>query len=316
MSFLSIIEKVDTFPYFSASSDYYTLVTHDALTPIGYITSEIAIFLSLETKYFNVDSQHKLIKISPDLDTFEKRNEAFAFVGEKWKVDPHFEIALGKGWRNELYAVYGPDHTPYLLIERAVSVLLGVNTYGVHINGYIEPQNTSNGKLKVWVPRRSATKPTYPGKLDNTVAGGIGYPQGIWETVVKESFEEAGLNEEFVKSHTRANGVVSYMIQPSLNSSVPPEGLVVQPEVEYTFDLEFDNETDVVPQPEDGEAESFHLMDVDEVLERIRNDEFKPNCALIFIDFLIRHGEITAENEPNYTEIVSRCHRRLPFPTK
>ena len=64
-----------------------------------------------------------------------------------------FHELLDKGWRNELYTVYNPSSVPYMLIERAFSVLLGVVTYGVHINGYVPPENSSNGKLKFWVPR-------------------------------------------------------------------------------------------------------------------------------------------------------------------
>ncbi len=43
--------------------------------------------------------------------------------------------------------------------------------------------------------------------------------------------------------------------------------------------------------------------------------EFKPNCALVLLDFFVRHGIVTAENEPDYIDIVSRLHRRVEFPT-
>ena len=38
--------------------------------------------------------------------------------------------------------------------------------YGVHMNGYLL---TDDGKFKMWIGRRSATKPTFPGLLDNMV---------------------------------------------------------------------------------------------------------------------------------------------------
>jgi hypothetical protein len=41
--------------------------------------------------------------------------------------------------------------------------------------------------------------------------------------------------------------------------------------------------------------------------------EFKPSCAAVMMDFFVRHGFITAENEVDYVEIVSRLHRKLPF---
>lgn len=46
----------------------------------------------------------------------------------------------------------------------------------------------------------------------------------------------------------------------------------------YTYDILL--EPSVKLEPADGEAESFELMGVDEIMERMRNGEFKPNCAL------------------------------------
>jgi hypothetical protein len=56
-------------------------------------------------------------------------------------------------------------------------------------------------------------------------------------------------------------------------------------------------------------------MRVDEVKEALSRAEFKTNSAVVMIDFFIRHGIITADNEKDYVEIVQRMHRRLPFPT-
>ena len=36
---------------------------------------------------------------------------------------------------------------------------------------------------------------------------------------------------------------------------------------------------------------------------------------MVLLDFLIRHGIITADNEKNYADILPRLHRRLPFST-
>ncbi|CUM65131.1 uncharacterized protein PRCAT00002758001 [Priceomyces carsonii] len=307
MSYLEVITKVDNFPY-GEDPGYYKLLSHDRSAILGYIEEDIAARLA-EELWFHIERSEKTVTFDSKLDIFEKRNEVLKTIAEKWRKLPYFSDSLDKAWRNELYVVYNPTHTPYVLVERALSVLIGVVTYGVHINGYIPASKTSNKKLKLWVPRRSKTKQTYPLMLDNTIAGGIGFPNGIGETVIKECFEEGHLSAEFVKLHIKPTGVVLYMYQPK-----GAQGNV-QPEVEYTYDLEFDNETDVIPRPEDGEVESFVLMDSDEVLKRLYRNEFKPNCGLIIIDFLIRHGYITPDIEPNYSEIVSRCHRKLPFPT-
>ena len=300
-SLLEIIEPVDSFKW---NDSFYKLLTHDGQSVLGYITPFIAKFLESSTSSFEVNNEKKTIKISGEYDTFEKRNEMFAEVGNKLRYLPEFDELLNKGWRDELYTVYYPSTVPYILIERAFSVLLGVVTYGVHINGYVAPEDSSNGKLKMWIPRRSLTKPTYPGMLDNTVAGGLGYPYGLEETVIKECYEEAGLEEEFVRSHIKSTGVVSYMY-------LTKDGRV-QPEVEYIYDIKFDNEENII-KPQDGEAEDFQLLDVDEILDKLHEKKFKPNCGLVIVDFLIRHGFICPDNEPNYLEIVSRCHVKMPF---
>jgi len=54
---------------------------------------------------------------------------------------------------------------------------------------------------------------------------------------------------------------------------------------------------------------------VEEVREALRKGEFKPNCAVVLLDFFVRHGLLTAETEEAFIEIVARLHRRLEFPT-
>ena len=36
-------------------------------------------------------------------------------------------------------------------------------------------------------------------------------------------------------------------------------------------------------------------------------------CLLAIIDFLIRHGYLTVENEPQYQAIVTRLHGRFDY---
>lgn len=306
-SLLSVVESVDTFPY-SESPFYWRFQSHDGHL-LGYITPSIAQRFENGdySNYIDIAPSSKTVRIAERLDSFEERNRAFAQIATSWRLmDP----LLDKGWRNELYTVYSPRTKPYMLLERAFSCLLGVVTYGVHINGYIAAENTTDGRMKMWIPRRSATKPTYPGKFDNTIAGGLGYPYSLWENVIKECYEEGGLAADFVEKNIKAAGAISYICQP-----YGPEGHA-QPEVEYVYDLAFESETDNVPLPVDGEAENFTLMALDEIMEKMRNGEFKPNCALVICDFLIRHGLLTAQNEPNYLEILCRIHRKFPFATQ
>ncbi|KAI9436816.1 NUDIX hydrolase domain-like protein, partial [Russula earlei] len=179
----------------------------------------------------------------------------------------------------------------------AACALFGVITYGAHMTVYEQKQGADDGAaacVRVWVPRRSATKPTYAGMLDNSVAGGIAGGTSALDTIVREAAEEASLDPEWVRSRARSVGAVSYYFRTKAGW--------LQPEVEYVYDMRLEpGEAQLVPM--DGEAESFELMTIDEVVSRMRAGEFKPNCALVLIDFLVRHGYLTAENEPRYLEI-------------
>lgn len=170
---------------------------------------------------------------------------------------------------------------------------------------------TPAGELKIWVPRRSAHLKSWPGKLDTTVAGGIRAEESPFECILHEADEEASLPSELVRKHAVPCGVITYVAKSTADSG-GESGLVV-PDVLYVFDLEVGE--DVIPKPQDQEVELFTLMGVDEVKEALLREEFKTNCASVMIDFFVRHGIITDDNEPDYLEIVTRLHRTLHVPT-
>ncbi len=218
----------------------------------------------------------------------------------------HFQIL--KGWRNELYPVYGPDGDLLFNIERSASPLFGVVTYGVHMTAFVR---SNDGEMKIWTPRRSRNKQTYAGLLDNSVAGGIAAGEKAFDSLIREAEEEASLSAELVRERAKACGTVTYFY--IRDERAGGETRLLQPECQFVYDIEVPE--DVVLAPGDDEVEEFHLMSVEEVQERLRQGEFKPNCALVMLDFLVRHGIITAENERDYIEISTRLHRRLDFPT-
>jgi len=56
---------------------------------------------------------------------------------------------------------------------------------------------------------------------------------------------------------------------------------------------------------QDGEVESFELLDIDKVAKIIsETDDFKDNCNLVIIDFLIRHGVLKPESR-GYLDLLS-----------
>lgn len=317
-SFLDIIDRVDklsndysSIPEFQENVFYLT--THGGIK-IGFVCrfildEMIACTSSVVEESFRIDyDKHEIKFISNDFETRNKQIDTIATIlREKSQIEDL------KGWRNEKYCVWCHKQ-PYLLVERSMSGPLGIITYGIHINGYVFDSETN--EIKFWIPRRSASKPTWPLLLDNIVAGGIGYPYGIYETAIKESLEEANLEVDIIESNIQSAGAVSYLFyQGNAKSDMfNNQQSYIVGEVEYIYDLKLNKE--IIPVPNDGEVDSFQLLSLQEVITALQKKEFKPNCAVIMVDFLIRYGFITTENEPNYLEITNKIHRTLPFPTR
>lgn len=208
--------------------------------------------------------------------------------------------------RDEKFAILGAKFP--IGIERSASSLFGIIAPGAHMTVYTR---TLSG-IKFWISQRNPNKSTYPGMFDNTVGGGVAAGETPFECLVREAGEEAGLPEEIVRRAACHAGTVTYLNIADHKTGGEP-GVVV-PGLLYVYDLEVDE--DVVLEPVDGDIQAFYLMDEQRAKEEMARGQFKPNCALVLMDFFVRHGIITAENEPDYVEIVSRLHRKLPFPTR
>jgi isopentenyldiphosphate isomerase len=256
-------------------------------TQVGWVRTDVAALLAKHPDVFKVENAR--VALDPALRDFASRSEAVARVLAKLKGEGEF-----KGWRGELYPVKASFTVPPLFqIERAAVPRLGIRAYGVHMNGYVR----DGGRLKMWIGRRSRTKPTFPGMLDNMVAGGQPIGISLTDNLVKECHEEANIPEALARQ-AKPVGAISYVKESE-------EGL--KPDVQFCFDLELP--ADFVPQPLDGEIESFSLLTIERVMEIVAETrEFKFNCNLVIIDFLVRHG-ILAPDNPDYQEIARGLHR-------
>jgi len=145
-------------------------------------------------------STHKVI-FSEFVNTFEKRGKVINDLLKHWRDNKTFSCL--KGWRDEVYPVFDGNHEIAFNIERSGIALFGFRAYGCHINGYVEDPETH--KLKMWIAQRSFTKQTFPGKLDNIVAGGVSFPYNPTETAIKECLEEASMPSEISKQVTVKN---------------------------------------------------------------------------------------------------------------
>ncbi|XP_057312727.1 uncharacterized protein LOC130654201 isoform X2 [Hydractinia symbiolongicarpus] len=271
-------------------------------TQVGLVPPEVLNKLEFYHDIFYVvrdllSKKIKYVTMATTLTDKKTRSQQFANVMRDWKDRNLFPTL--KGWRNELYSIKENSSGETLLeVERAACCLFGFRTYGVHVNGYVR---NDSGDVYMWIARRSKTKPTYPGKLDNTVAGGVTAEDSVLKTVIKECKEEAGIPEKLA-STARPAGIVSYFHENEL-------GLF--PETQFVFDLELPRSFE--PTNTDDEVSDFYLLPIKEVKELIATDEFKPNCALVLLDFFIRHGAIDPDKEPNYMEFAQSCRRSFLY---
>ena len=133
-----------------------------------------------------IDVRDEEITFSRRLDTAAARTAALDRVARSLAAD-----RLLTAWRNERYAVAPAfEAPPWFELERATARYFGIHTYAAHVNGLVR----RSGDIAMWIARRSLTKSIEPDRLDNLVAGGIAVGQSVAATVVKEAWEEAGID--------------------------------------------------------------------------------------------------------------------------
>lgn len=289
----------------------YTLLweDQDGSYPIGYMLRRVVEALRKAPAAIRgdmkCDDERRTMTLF-QLPTEAQRSARVAALAAHWRAERAFPLL--RDWRDELWPVYGRRGELLFSIERGAVGLFGVMRYGVHMTAYVRDKSAPHG-VKIWVPTRAANKSTFPGMLDNTVAGGLMTGEDPFECVIREADEEASLPDAVVRSRTEFVGNVTYIY--ISDERYMGESDYIYPECQWVYDLELSEDT--VPQPKDGEAEKFELCDVDRVKRDLAADRFKPNCALVTLDFFIRHG-ILSEDEPELEQIKRRMRRDLPFP--
>ncbi|NNM55764.1 NUDIX hydrolase family protein [Acidocella sp.] len=186
--------------------------------------------------------------------------------------------AAGLALRAENFDVRETDGGPVLaVLDRGALPSFGVIGVGVHMNGLVRRADGWH----LWIAKRAANKKLDPGKYDNLVAGGVASGHTPFETIIKESEEEAAL-PAVLAANARQVARFAYNME-------RPEGL--RRDVVYAYDLELPES--FIPEPADGEVESFALWPLARVLAvASTTDDFKFNVNLVLIDLLIRFGMI------------------------
>lgn len=231
------------------------------------------------------------VGLAAELRTFDLRTQTIAQVlAELVEKD---EITHLHG--EQYVATATTREQGLFLIDRAAAPYFGVRAFGQHINGFVRSEQGT----KLWVAKRSADRRNFPGKFDNLVAGGLPYGISLQENLKKECWEEAGISAELAAS-AQPVGAVTY-------NAETVQGY--KPDTLYCYDLELSS--DFQPHCTDGEVESFSLWPIEQVMDVVRHTtDFKLNCNLVIIDFLVRHGFIGPE-DGSYVSLLQEL--RPPF---
>lgn len=246
---------------------YCAAAPHDA-NPIGHINPEFIPFLqeSLQKEpipYVQLGHDQLTIQraiplaLTKSLTALAQRMRQGGFI---------------PGWRNEEFAWTGKDGHEYFRLERAAFRTFGFQSMASHINGY-----TKSGHL--WLGRRSETKATDPGRLDNLAAGGIGADETPWVNARRELWEEAGVPPH-IADHIKPAGRI-HMRRPIPNRGFHDEQL-------FIYDLELTE--NFIPTNHDGEVSGFIQIPLSEAAARILADEFTSDAAFVTADFILRNS--------------------------
>ncbi len=254
---------------------------------VGWIRPPFAERLMRWPEIFCVSE--KAVDLAPGLRSVKARSLAVQTV-----IHALIEEGIIDRWQGEEYPVAAGGRSDALFaMDRASASYFGIRAFGQHMNGYVREEEG----LKMWIGRRAMSRAHEPGKLDQLVAGGLPHGMSFHDNLVKECREEAGISAELA-SQAVPVGAISYCAETNKG---------VKPDVLYCYDLELP--ADFVPRPHDGETAEFYLWPIEQVAEIVREtEEFKLNCNLVIIDFLIRSGYITPE-QPDYLDLVTGLHQ-------
>lgn len=206
-------------------------------------------------------------------DDAERTKRLAAFARD---LEARGEITL-RGESFGIGAPFAPDLP--IAIDRGAVPWLGVRAYGVHLCCW---SRAPNGP-RAWVAVRARSK-NFGGLWDNTVAGGQPLGLGLLDNLVKECAEEALIPEALAR-RAAPMGEIRYL-------RADPTGL--KPDTLFCYSLEVP--ADFVPRPNDGEVERFLHVPFDELAAAIAAGPVcKPNCALVWLRFLLRHGHLEGD---------------------
>lgn len=254
---------------------------------------------------FKIDKDTKTVLLDPATRAGETMEQACqrAFVNlcvsnvdnvlglENWVIlqrngrDPEYHPVLGL-----------PPNLRWLKVPSPLRGVFGIVTAGAHMTMYtVKPKEATNVPgVFLWVSKRSENV-TYAGKLDQLVAGAMGPDDdhNPLKALSREAMEEAGLEMDIATRDVMSDGrLIGKVEECDRISFYDRKGAVagteqgqLEPGIRYTYMLKVPD--DYVPKPcEPHSIDGFHLLSLAEVEKSLKEDRWKPNCALAMLSFL------------------------------
>ncbi|KAG6007262.1 hypothetical protein E4U21_006180 [Claviceps maximensis] len=328
-SFVEVILQCNKFQQDINSLYEFWVLDHDS--PVGYMLPRFVRQIVWASTGFEVNDAKRTVHLRPKVDPGEnvftacqrefvrlcRLNMSQVDGVKKWV----------KTWDIEGDAEHHPirgvgAHLLGLKVPSPLRGVFGIVTAGTHMNMYTMTGSGEDARMHIWVAKRSETV-TYAGKLDQLVAGAMSAQDDndAFKVLRREAMEEAGLAVD-VKTGQVSNREGEYVGTvergPLISFFDKKDGVAgsehgqLEPGIRFTFDLQVDAR--FVPEPSEPEAiAGFMLKNVDEVKRDLKNRAWKPNCALVMLDFLLRKGQMQPEEDAFFRHLKPALQRRLPF---
>ncbi|KAF1962041.1 thiamine pyrophosphokinase [Byssothecium circinans] len=297
-TYLELCEDCDRLPEYPAGC--YEFLVEGYPGAFGHLI-EPTVESFTWNEHWTVDHEKKTVKLLGD--SFKSRTDDLQDTLTSARSNCTFKVL--KRWTNERFPIYGPGRELIADIERSAAGLFGIATYGVQLIMYREDE----GNISIWVARRAANKALYPNKLGVTVGGSISTGESPFGFLVRESQEEASLPSKLIHESAKSVGILTYVIASDSKSARGSEPGLIRAEVQYIYDMKV--VPDVTPTLFDQEVSEMRLYSIDEIKTALDDGEFTPANACLILDFFIRDGLVTYENEVNYVQILTRLRRPL-----
>ncbi|KRD27132.1 NUDIX hydrolase [Acidovorax sp. Root267] len=174
-------------------------------------------------------------------------------------------------WRDEQLAVCNPVGEVVGTVERGAVRVLGITSRAVHLVG-LAPDG------RMWVQKRSMTKPNNPGLWDTLMGGMVSAADSLPQALARETWEEAGLHVETLVG-LQHGGHVDFS-RPSREG----DGAGYMRERIDWFRAQVPE--GMAPENQDGEVERFDLLPLGTVREQVAQGLFTLEAGLVIAGFL------------------------------